>query len=867
MASLANDIKKNMKTKLARQVANSSMSQQPLIGTIPSNDMLITPDAYFKQNLKRAAIYSFRAHIDDREIIAELKEKKEAQQEYINALKQDYGAYLLEQDEKSNDSFIVNIGGLPPSKECIITIAYVSELEFVQKSTIEFVVPTTIAPRYNPEKSRISSPANTNSLYVQSCPYTIEFYCRIEKIGQQIAQINSTSHPIKIDMNQTDAYIITFSQENTHLDRDIRINIEFATQHDSTILAVESSAVMVALVPTDNNYCQPTILNNEFIFVVDCSGSMQHENKIELVRQAIFVFLKSLPINCYFNIIRFGSDYESLFEKRTAIYNEENVRKAEELIECMQADMGGTELLRPLQWLEQQTPDQGRGRQIFLLTDGEISNVSEVLELCRSMASTSRIFSFGLGQSPSRSFVKGLARSTNGQFTFIPPNTSVDDRVCQQLHRALQPCITNTHIKWNLGVEVQNVPKQLPPIYFNDRIIAYALISDKTIPFNHDSSVEIEIHPDNHRLATAKVNRVPIVCDNGTIARLAAKALILELLHEKVPSEESTRQILFQSEKEETITKKEQVIALSLKYNILSPYTAFVGIEKRINQDNSDMILREVPIEISADNQYLQSTYPSIHNGMSPIYSPTAPSYFSLCCYSPGYCPASPSYCPVSPCYSPASPCYSPTSPCYFSPCHSPTSPSYSLASPSYCPTSPRYSPTSPSSYSPTSPQYILSPSNAVFCSPKCIKSSSNDETMTGDDETPSRHTAGDKDLTTTNIKKRQYSIYDNWPQNDQDIVRHIIKKQTFNGLWNFDIESIERLIQKPLSEFQLKYSQIDCKILISIIVIAVLERNFKAFELLWDAVVQKARKHLTELLNDESVDFDTLITEILQEL
>ncbi|CAF3934597.1 unnamed protein product [Rotaria sp. Silwood1] len=51
MASLANDIKKNMKTKLARQVANSSMSQQPLIGTIPSNDMLITPDAYFKQNL------------------------------------------------------------------------------------------------------------------------------------------------------------------------------------------------------------------------------------------------------------------------------------------------------------------------------------------------------------------------------------------------------------------------------------------------------------------------------------------------------------------------------------------------------------------------------------------------------------------------------------------------------------------------------------------------------------------------------------------------------------------------------------------------------------------------------------------------
>ncbi|CAF2810087.1 unnamed protein product, partial [Rotaria sp. Silwood2] len=51
MASLANDIKKNMKTKLARQMANSSINQQHLIEIIPSNDMLIIPDANLKQNL------------------------------------------------------------------------------------------------------------------------------------------------------------------------------------------------------------------------------------------------------------------------------------------------------------------------------------------------------------------------------------------------------------------------------------------------------------------------------------------------------------------------------------------------------------------------------------------------------------------------------------------------------------------------------------------------------------------------------------------------------------------------------------------------------------------------------------------------
>ena len=51
--------------------------------------------------------------------------------------------------------------------------------------------------------------------------------------------------------------------------------------------------------------------------------------------------------------------------------------------------------------------------------------------------------------------VKGLARSTNGRFVFVPPNSSVDVYVGEQLQKALQPCITNVHVKWNLGVNVQ----------------------------------------------------------------------------------------------------------------------------------------------------------------------------------------------------------------------------------------------------------------------------------------------------------------------------------------------------------------------------------------------------------------------------
>ncbi|CAF1212294.1 unnamed protein product [Rotaria sordida] len=65
------------------------------------------------------------ARIDDeREIVAELKEKKTAQQEYTQAIAQGHGAYLFEQDEDTNDIFVVSVGALKPGSQCRIRISY-----------------------------------------------------------------------------------------------------------------------------------------------------------------------------------------------------------------------------------------------------------------------------------------------------------------------------------------------------------------------------------------------------------------------------------------------------------------------------------------------------------------------------------------------------------------------------------------------------------------------------------------------------------------------------------------------------------------------------------------------------------------------
>jgi len=282
---------------------------------------------------ENAAIYSFIAKIDDREICAQLKEKQQVQEDYTQALEQGHGAYLMEQNEKSQDIFIINIGSLLPGKTCQIEIKYVSELTLTNGNKICFVVPTTIAPRYDPSIGNIQS----KSKYVQSVPYTIDFRCQIDRLNhQQIANVSSSSHPINIQLKQN-YYEINFIQKHTCLDRDIILDIHLLNQQN-TILAIEKYnqnhlAIMTSFILTKDN-CQKVLNknNNEFIFIVDCSGSMNEENKINLARQAMILFLKSLSMNCQFNIVRFGSKYQTLFRQITEQYNEINVKHAQQIV-------------------------------------------------------------------------------------------------------------------------------------------------------------------------------------------------------------------------------------------------------------------------------------------------------------------------------------------------------------------------------------------------------------------------------------------------------------------------------------------------------------------------------------------------------
>ena len=69
-----------------------------------------------------------------------------------------------------------------------------------------------------------------------------------------------------------------------------------------------------------------------------------------MAKQSLIIFLKSLEVNSYFNIITFGSHFKSMFESSKKL-SEKILNETITKVEVMKANMGGTEIYNPLSFI------------------------------------------------------------------------------------------------------------------------------------------------------------------------------------------------------------------------------------------------------------------------------------------------------------------------------------------------------------------------------------------------------------------------------------------------------------------------------------------------------------------------------------
>lgn len=127
------------------------------------------------------------------------------------------------------------------------------------------------------------------------------------------------------------------------------------------------------------------------------------------------IFVRSLPENSYFNIVSFGSTYRKLWTVSQE-YKQQKLDEAVEAIQGMQANMNGTEILKPLQDVLKLPLIKNYPRNIFLLTDGEVTPDPVINLVRQSVTPRIRVYTLGVGDGCSKFLVEKVASVGNGRF-------------------------------------------------------------------------------------------------------------------------------------------------------------------------------------------------------------------------------------------------------------------------------------------------------------------------------------------------------------------------------------------------------------------------------------------------------------------
>ncbi|KAJ0307331.1 hypothetical protein COL5a_000185 [Colletotrichum fioriniae] len=472
----------------ARIIASTSRTTLTQTFVNPSSTALIPELRYTFPLYDGVSVVAFTCTINnDRVIRGVVQEKTAARKTYNQAVAQGQTAGLLEQLPDASDVFTTTIGNVPAGAQIAVEIEYLGELKHdAEVDGIRFTIPTSIAPRYGAFPGELlAKPTNVSA----QDGIRIVVDAQVPA-GSFIKSIQSPSHPISVsigststmDANATPSLQLasaTLSLGTAQLERDFIVQV-IATNTSNPVAVLEThptiphqQALMATLVPK----FKIAATKPEIVFICDRSGSMEG-NKMQDLKNALRVFMKSLPVGSMFNICSFGSRHDFLFPK-SVLYDQNTMETAMRHIDTFSANYGGTQIYNPIEsTFKRRHIDLDL--ETFVLTDGEVWDQDRLFGMVDRMARESngaiRLFTLGVGSGVSHSLIEGLARAGNGFSQSVSENEKMSGKVVRMLKGALTPHVND----YTLEVKYADAESETEPEDDFDIIEPEDAIREKT---------------------------------------------------------------------------------------------------------------------------------------------------------------------------------------------------------------------------------------------------------------------------------------------------------------------------------------------------------------------------------------------------
>ncbi|KAG7416802.1 von Willebrand factor A domain-containing protein 5A [Fusarium oxysporum f. sp. rapae] len=575
-----------------------------------------------------AVITSFECTIgDERRVRGVVKPKAQARKEFEEAVRDRVSAPAL-LEEHTPEIFETSLGNIPANTTVEIKITYVQELKVVMTETeategIALTIPMSIAPRYSKSPiewepaSRV--PEEKLDIWIKVMDNGKVNHEGCDEESGHLLQFEGSkpveySNMLEKDASTRTYYVWHHESEPPVLRKDFVFVIQMNEGHQIKSGAIACpaddkglAAMRVNIRPNDlfRNAIIPQSFTGEILFLLDQSGSMGWSNgspdygrrrnggrKIDVMREAMLLALSSIPSTCIFNIISWGSATVGLWGNSQP-HTQENIREAKSYVSQMEADMGGTDLLRALEAVVKRRAQERESTQIIILTDGELEpedSIQFIWKKRQLFGDKVRFFALGIGDEVSHRLVESIAECGGGYSDVVHTTQTPrwHDRLNRLLKSALEPNSWSCEIELGSGFERKdlvdyNLGQDNPTDGSNIPYIQAPFPISPLHPFSFASiSFFIDLRRGGAIPKTVTINtttpgakrktyELPIETSSGsdgTIHRLVAKSVLLDL-QDQIKRGET-----------ETEVAKANAETIGTMYSITSKWTSFVAVSE-----------------------------------------------------------------------------------------------------------------------------------------------------------------------------------------------------------------------------------------------------------------------------------------------
>jgi len=534
-------------TRISSQVATTHVEQ-----VFRNDTNAILEGTYFFPIPESASKTEFAIWDGDRRLVGEVRTREEARRIYDEIVRRQRDPGLLEYAGK--DLFQASIFPIPARSDKKLEITY-TQVVHAEGGTVSYRYPLGMGR----QSTQIGTVAG-----------------RVEVESRDpLRNVYSPTHAIDVKRNTDRRSLVSFESDSTKEPQDFQLFYTISKEDFGLTLLTHrepgKDGYFLLMISPKDDWTEQEYSAKDVVFVVDTSGSMAQEGKMEKARSALLYGVSILRPQDRFNVISFAGE-EHLMETGLIAADEKGRARGAAFVKGLKP-VGGTNINQSLlaSLAQFRDADRDRPKILVFMTDGlptvDETNVNKILDNVRKVSKPGvRMFTFGVGYDVNTALLDKLASENGGMADYVEPKEDLEVKVSNFFTKVNYPVLTDLQIDMGGAKTDLIYPRSIPDVFRGSQVTLIGRYSNAASLDAISLRLTGKSSGQSRSFTYDKLS-FPLRAEaNDYLPRLWATRRVGWLME----------QVRTNGEQKEL---RDEIVDLGTRYGIVTPYTSYLALE------------------------------------------------------------------------------------------------------------------------------------------------------------------------------------------------------------------------------------------------------------------------------------------------